>query len=58
MGPSVFEPPRGAHWHQDRMERAEALVDLATTKSLHELRIPEADALFLRPYLNGEAVHA
>jgi hypothetical protein len=54
MGPSVFEAPRGSHWHQGRMERAASLIDLATTKSLHDIRIPEGDALFLRPYLNGE----
>lgn len=58
MGPAVFEPPRGVHWHQGRAERAGSLIDLATTKSLHDIRIPEGDALFLRPFLNGETVDA
>lgn len=54
MGPKVFEPPSGSSWHIGRADRAESLLDLATTKGLHDLRIPEHDVLFLRPFLNGE----
>lgn len=48
----VFQAPRGAHWHADRLDRARELVKLATTSGLSAIRIPEFDARFLRDHLN------
>lgn len=58
MDDYVFRPPNGSGWYHDRWERAVALIKLATTDCLHDIRIPQRDALFLRPFLNGETVDA